>query len=829
MATKAEIGGPKAGQKRKGNSTDAGGWRNKRQKTQRDARTLAVQTSSKAFKNGELDVGSFVKAREYEIRALEEGMARARKGLTQRAFQQVPKDLRRRTASHNAKRVPKRLRRQAVREMAEDNTPTVTSRRRKPSGHMRLRINTVNRLRTLGRKNEQSPVHGRSLTPKKNKIALPPVPKAKYRKRQIHKTWLPTHMFHAKRAHMTPPSQPLWRFALPLTSTVKSYRPTHRASKDRGAVAWDSSYMSCISVHGNLQSIESLLHALSVGSSDTAWSSRGQKWRQGCRIWQGWLYERDMYPTHPIAPATIIWRAESNTDVKQSRQILIRVHPSAFDQLWNQLILLAKIAKPQLTIEDLRFEIGSLEIVGPASTEALTSALWPVKSSQGDVGPVEKSWPMLAPIQSPSTLPHNAMITFDISDPRLHHPPQSTPVSHATLSSQQQLLDLLTEWPFDTTKSTAGILDRKRRQASCRALSSQKNVNRRKSAATPGTYPESLPQDPRIPIMAYPSSIQSSPKQGTQDRASCSWVVLLPWKTVPTVWQSLMYYPVSTGGQIRMGGLNEQRQVTFETGVPWFPGDFPGTKAGDDWEAMESAKRKAQWEAKPKGKRIEWDSVKLDTGRKGEIGNGWACDWAYLSDGIENMDDDSTTARIHHIAPSLARSLIGGQTASFKHLSRAISTVRITLLGRGTPEPCARVYRLPSEHGPDKVSLRDQWLALDPSRANSRTQKNKRQRSLLSSVLRSNSSVAMQQRLAADLLQPPESDDCDNCPTIPERQDLIGFVTKGEFSLTEGKGVAIGSVLVQKLIRDAGDQGSCMCIVRNAGETIGRLGRLQFV
>ena len=117
MAPKVDPSGLQTGQKRKGNPTDSGGWRNKRQKTQRDARTLAVQTSSKAFKNGELDVGAFVKAREYEIRALEDGMARARKGLTQRAFQQVPKDLRRRTASHNAKRVPKRLRRQAVREV----------------------------------------------------------------------------------------------------------------------------------------------------------------------------------------------------------------------------------------------------------------------------------------------------------------------------------------------------------------------------------------------------------------------------------------------------------------------------------------------------------------------------------------------------------------------------------------------------------------------------------------------------------------------------------------------------------------------------------------
>jgi len=109
---------PSSGKRKGPPGPQSDNWRNnKRQKTQRDARTLAVQTTSKAFKNGELDVGAFVKAREYEIKALEEGLARSKKSLTQRAFQQVPKELRRRTASHNAKRVPKRLRKQALKEV----------------------------------------------------------------------------------------------------------------------------------------------------------------------------------------------------------------------------------------------------------------------------------------------------------------------------------------------------------------------------------------------------------------------------------------------------------------------------------------------------------------------------------------------------------------------------------------------------------------------------------------------------------------------------------------------------------------------------------------
>lgn len=89
----------------------------------RDARSLATQTSSKAFKHGELDVDKFIKSREYEIRALEQGLARSKKALTKRAFQQVPKELRRRTASHNVKRIPKKLRGRGKREVCHCFAP----------------------------------------------------------------------------------------------------------------------------------------------------------------------------------------------------------------------------------------------------------------------------------------------------------------------------------------------------------------------------------------------------------------------------------------------------------------------------------------------------------------------------------------------------------------------------------------------------------------------------------------------------------------------------------------------------------------------------------
>lgn len=86
-----------------------------------NARTILTQTSDKALsKHGDLDVAAFVKAREYEIKALEVSMGNSKKALSTRAFQQMPRNLRRRTASHNVKKVPKRLRLRAAKEVSLD-------------------------------------------------------------------------------------------------------------------------------------------------------------------------------------------------------------------------------------------------------------------------------------------------------------------------------------------------------------------------------------------------------------------------------------------------------------------------------------------------------------------------------------------------------------------------------------------------------------------------------------------------------------------------------------------------------------------------------------
>lgn len=778
--------------------------------------------------------------------------------------------------------------------MIEDNTPTVTPRRRKPTERLRIRLETARRLQNLNTKTktkraiskakrdkqtaktlESAGSHAYNTAPripkiKKNKLSRPAPPDAKYKKRQRCKTWLPTHVFHAKRAHMTSPAEPLWRFAVPLSPTEKSYRPSHRARGARGAVVWDMSYMSTVQIEGTVEGVESVLRGVGV-DGDEAWGRKGRKWRAGTRSLQTWVFERksgDGDGYRPIAPVTLVWAAEEKSkevevemvDVddkktkkgkRDRRKVFIRVHPSAFLQLWNELLEISKRQNPPVMVEDLRFEIGSIEITGPGAMEALIAALQPLTTDGTPAtGSPEATWTSLLGVTNPSSLPQNALLAFSISDPRLHFPSQTLrPLSNDEQHVQNQAM-LLASWPPDQTLSTPKIFDRPSRLAAVRQLPSQKAINRRRTLAGPGIRPAGQTSDPQIPVMilASPSRPTTSPATTTSNLPG-SLTVLLPWKCVLPVWYSLMYYPLSSGGNPRFGGLQEQRQLAFEAGTPWFPGDYPGTRAGWEWGLREREETRREWERKPKGRRIEFDRLDLGTpGRRkrGEIGRGWACDWERLMQGPdasrpppENEHPEHPPLHIHQLRfdeaeAALSRARNGEEEVEAdRRNSGALATVRIWLMHRGTPTPRARIYRLPSDK-----ELSQRWL----EQGQRQPQPHKAEAQTLAMT-----PEEARQSLAAALEQ-PEDGHQDNELPIPGEEDLIGFVTTGAYNLAEGKGTGIGSIAVDRVGHAQQQQKSKqkpkhhksnnssssssqekerMCIVRGAGERVGRLGHWE--
>ena len=732
-------------------------------------------------------------------------------------------------------------------QMRVDNAPAVNSktRRAKLTTRGRLRVESA---RVIKRKSEQTKVRKAEkrrarlnnvkttqITPiSKNRLLQPATPKAKFRKRQRFKAWLPTHLFHAKRAHMTASKEPLWRMAIPLSPTQRCYRPTHRAANTRGGMAWDASYMSTLGLRGREAGIMGILKGLGVDAATTT-SSRSARWLSGTRVWEGWVFHRDLDPSHPIAPVSILWQScaqhdsavegEAAASKKSRRQALLRVHPSAFLELWEELLKLAKTQKPTVSVEDLRFEVGSIELVGPATTEALVGTLWSMQDNAASEKNRQSSaatWAKLRSINSPAQLPVGATLGFDVVDPRLHHPLKTVDIK-LNIEEQADLMAILASWPVDDAARPQALFDHRSRILAARQLPSQKSINRRKGEAPLGSYPSALPSDPRIPIIAY------AEKQGA--RGQGCWVIMMPWKCVLPVWYSLMFYPLSTGGTIRFGGLQQTRQLAYEAGVPWFPGDFPGTDAGRNWELHEQKKRRAAWESRPKGRRIEWESVDLRRGRKGEVGIGWACDWDCLRN-IVCMNHQGTPSVWRQLSRQEALKTLRKQQRDGDCGAGLLAAVKITMLHQGVVHACARIYRLPTTD----LKLREQWKR----GSGTSTGKSHQASSHVTKAQTDDAANVRRQHLAAMLLGEAQSQGPgeEALLAVPDEADLIGFVSTGDFNLAEGLGTSIGSIALEQVVRlptpcdtslEEFTRDRCLCIVRESGHGLGRLARWEFV
>ncbi|KAG0643632.1 ribonucleases P/MRP protein subunit POP1-domain-containing protein [Tuber brumale] len=850
----------------------------KRAKLQ-DARTIAVQNTEQALKTGELDVPAFVKSREFEIEALQNAMKASKESSNKRAFQIVPRDMRRRTASHNVKRVPKRLQPRATREMQSDNTPTVSARRRKPSGSLRFRKETARKLQTMAKKKEVTAQILAKISRSRrteNVLREPPRAQTKFRKRQKHKTWLPTHVWHAKRAKMVV----RWRFAVAETPTDKIYRVAHRASGMRGCIAWDESYFSTIMLRGRERDVKEVMKALCPKDGNPM----SNKVIAGTRASDTFIYRAGRYPLDLIAPVKVIWCVPEDSEAPQEeriRKLLIRVHPSAFLELWEELLPTAKPLK--VAVEDLRFEIGSIEITGPDATNSLLAVLNPFDATDGDSP--SGIWKYLRGLTNPSFLPLGACLSFDVIDPRLRDPPRQPVDKRKFEEVQETIFRVTSTWPIDRTQPPSSLFSREARAAAVKSQSSQKKINKRKGEAVPGEYPSPLPTDPRIPIVLLATRRQSAEK-GVSG-AIGSWTILLPWKWVQPVWYGIVH----SSPNVKFGGLDESRQIDYENSNRHFPDDFPGTKAGIMEELRKGVERKEWWDKRPKGKRVVWDSVKIGN-KKGEVGDGFVCDWAYLLGGkkvdttqsndlielstdatestegiaptgttafmsvpestgdtvsipagesevsIENseysekmmssMDIDkpppnlpvaslstptlfkstTTTAVISPSKPipqqthpwtipsSIIRCILAVPNSPLpkplatlhpKILSAGVFSIKLVFPQRSTPTPRARIYSLPT----NAPALKAKWKAV-----------------------MSRKSQGKCPGKATEL------------PDVPDEEDLIGFVTTGDFNLKEGRGTGVGALSWQKVFGRGNKIVEAVgkaCIVRDVGSGIGRL------
>ncbi|KAG2038684.1 ribonucleases P/MRP protein subunit POP1-domain-containing protein [Suillus americanus] len=778
--------------KRKGDDTEEMTSRERKKLKVAGARTIAVQPSVSTSCSGtvqssgnalagpssttvrfdsmqglpaSIDVERFTEARVYEVDAMQKAIKTAGESVTHRVWQTLPRHLRRRAASHDVRRVPLRLRDKARAEMVP-----ITRRILKRGRSKRGKTKQVSRTESL-------------------------------LKRKRDKTWLETHIWHAKRMKM----ENMWGYRLAVTPTEKSFRPSHRASM-HGSILHDSSYHSLIELKG----LENILRGVLDLCCDPQCTGMKRS-MTGARVLETDLYKPGSYPFDLVAPVTIMWQplpvgntsaptkaspAEGSSkrrrkgkknvlaDTAQQspgRTVWVRSHPAVFDDIFaalqgsTSLVLDAekqrhKDVHAEVEIADLRGSVNTFEIMGPKSSQVIKGALSSVIDD--DRQEFKKFWPSLSDLQTTASLPRGIVIGMKVLDPRLKFPPKNAKVrtdpANPVMTFPAAIL------------AQSEIWDEEKRSVLKKPTYKKKDLDARRSKnLVPGTPLKPIRQDDRIPLLLIQRSLESP----NSTHGIHGWTLVFP-----AGW-GMPFLPSLIHTGTRVGGQRERSTQAFEAGTAYFPRDFPCTAFYDKYWDELAIKEKAKWNRTPPAKKANYQ--KLGTRSP------WRADWEVVlglpvapvidenlvsaqREPQDAMEVDKTPtvrpwvlrgpevptilekaaqtlnhgvgllAEINRLRTKRGLDVLDPSYRPENLLKGALVMVRLKMVSRGAPNDLAIIYRV------------------DDVEAKKIIQQNGKTR--------------------ADANEPPEA--------APPHTSIIGYVTSGNMSLSRGEGFAIGAIPV---------------------------------
>ncbi|KAF9584858.1 hypothetical protein BGW38_004904 [Lunasporangiospora selenospora] len=527
-----------------------------------------------------VDVIPFTEARAFEISAMHNAMEKSRSSAAQRAFQSLPRNLRRRTASFNLNRLPARLRERAQREVESDPV----KKGKKPDCRFKRR-----KTRTL---------------------------LEEYSKRQGDKQWLETHIWHSKRMKMTD----LWGFKLPLHSNENGIRSTYKSSNHQ-CIIQDMSYFGFMEISGRKKSIVNLFESMFDPSMPSVGSARYTK---GTRHFSTFLYEYRSFPQKLVGPASFLWRqvpksATTTSDMETddnslsgNGQLLIWLHPSAFEHALRSVkeaVTALKLEK-KVSVKDLESSLVMFDFTGPRSTALLKAVLNPNESDTAEpYQEAHKAWKLLSSLRSSTSVPPGAVISLLVDDPRLTFPQKTDPrQSNLPAQEEKEAFELLSHWPDSIASSS--IWDVQEREGVKASMASIASLDKRRSELLiPGTKLSPTETDSRIPVMLLQRQGRpqiSRDMGGSDNEYLCGWTLIVPRGWGMPFWKSFIF------AGARAGGVRERRSFHFEAGQSCFPYDFPTTKAYDDFASEYKTVTEAKYNRTPVAKRVNYTKMGVD-------------------------------------------------------------------------------------------------------------------------------------------------------------------------------------------------------------------------
>jgi len=527
------------------------------------------------FQSTGVDVYQFAESRAYEVMNLRLALNTACFMERKRVFQNLPRHMRRRAASHDIKRIPRRLQDKAMKEKVVPKKPPSRKYKRRPHNLME-----------------------------------------EYNRRSRQHSWLETHMWHAKRFKM----MDKWGYRLPMRPSGKSFRALFRASA-KSCLLQDKSYNEVIEIIGRRDDIVEGFGRITSTDCCGGISWNSDKCMSTRYYSEETIFVHDAYPYKVIGPARFIWTRDGETD--QCKLFLI-IHPSICEQLLKELSIVfgnsdnlldvdssrplhndqtkrcSELADAKNTDNDMirsekeservvvichKLDFVLLSLTGPLSAQLLQNVLR-LDSKAGETDRNENNtcgWNYCNPSEEGCKV-----YNISVEDPRFHLPHKKRNPFTTTLDdgSAEKAVG----------EKVSGIWEKSVREAVKKAKLTDHQINKmRQQQLVPASHlPSSSPQIPMV--------IMERAAEG-KDAYGSGFDVLLPSGWGMPFWIALVYQGA------HVGGVEADENIAFERMSPHFPTHYPDTIQYQEQARVLLKERSEKHSSHPPNKRINYGKL----------------------------------------------------------------------------------------------------------------------------------------------------------------------------------------------------------------------------
>ncbi|KAF2883050.1 hypothetical protein ILUMI_23127 [Ignelater luminosus] len=736
----------------------------------------------------------FTSARIKEIQAMKASLQETTS--TKLIFQRLPKHMRRRVMSHNAKRLPRRLREIHLKQLQKSGLST--------------------QLKKSTRRYRRRPANLLS----------------EYARRQRTQTWLETHIWHAKRFHMINK----WGYRLADRPCDKAFRACYRAST-KHCLVQDISYFACVEISGPR---ETLINGFKTICDCTIGLSIGAKaFIRGNREGQTVLFRNTGDFKKAIGTVYFHWEPRYQEKVESECALWIWIHAAFYSEALDVLMDCFKLEIDNqntevysnkllhIVLRELKNNLNRFRLTGPLSTAVLrntlqmvsledTNSVW-FKHYLSDPSNLENYrrqcdyWKNIESVVASELSPHSIFCLI-VNDPRHNLPKTKT---KAVLEPPEvrnvEVPDNIAYGPIWNANVRSDVKNNK--------LSNAKFAELRSQLLVPGSSLEKVENVIPVMLIQRPGN-----RNNKYIGYGSGWDLIVPSGWGNTFWMSLVMW----GG--RAGGLRESNSIRFESGRNLFL--EPDTQAGlkEEKEIQEACENR--YFSLPPNKRPNYTTF-------GAI-EPFRINWKRLVSEWDSMPaDDCFVLREKKILAHI-QELLASRTKHSKQLhynKNCIVPIRLKLTTGGVIKRFARIYLAdPSDLLTDKV-LKEP-LHKDPNKA-IRKEVRSTHKKLLKRLRKQRKNAKKKQKMLTQNLKDLESyKEKMRKLWLPElnqslrnlcSRQTIGYVTVGDFSFTQAGGCAVGYIALGAILALLSKPIKNRVLVRNIASRQYRLANLDII